>query len=81
MNYLEKEFDESQKRLLERNVEESDVVTITQKNRVLQCISSCKNKHNGLPITTIKELDKLVKQFEGNEKLLKAFLNTFKKYV
>ena len=74
MNYLEKEFDESQKRLLERNVEESDVVTITQKNRVLQCISSCKDKHNG-PITTIEELDKLVKQFEGNEKLLKASLN------
>ena len=74
MNYTEKEFNETQKRLLASNVDESDVVILTQKNKVLHSISKCKEKHNG-PITTVDDLNKLLKEFENNEKLLNASLN------
>ena len=44
MNYTEKEFNETQKRLLASNVDESNVVILTHKNKVLHSISKCKEK-------------------------------------
>ena len=69
LDYVEKEFTESQNRLIENNINENDAVSLTQKNRILKCITLCKKKHDG-PITTTEELKALVKKFEKDEKLL-----------
>ena len=69
LDYVEKEFTKSQNRLMENNINENDAVSLTQKNRILKCITLCKKKHDW-PITTTEELKALVKKFQKHEKLL-----------
>ena len=69
LDYVEKEFTKSQNRLMENNINENDAVSLTQKNRILKCITLCKKKYDWT-ITTTEELKALVKKFQKDEKLL-----------
>ena len=46
LDYVEKEFTKSQNRLMENNINENNAVSLTQKNRILKCITLCKKKHD-----------------------------------
>ena len=62
------------KKLTTLGIDEEDGVKISQKNKILKCISMCKKLHGG-PLTTLDELTELVKSWKGTEKLLHTLLN------
>ena len=59
LRVIEKDFTVSQKALLSQNLHERDANLLTDQNKILKCISLCKNAHKG-PVTTKKELKNLV---------------------
>ena len=56
------------------NIDSKDTMLLTTRNKVLECINLCKEKHGG-PLTSIKELDKVLKQFKNDNKSIDRILN------
>ena len=74
LRVIEKDFTVSQKALLSQNLHERDANLLTDQNKILKCISLCKNAHNG-PVTSKREMKILVKKLSGDEKALHSSLN------
>ena len=56
------------------NIDSKDTMLHTTRNKVLECINLCKEKHGG-PLTSIKELDKVLKKFKNDNKSIDRILN------
>ena len=74
LNMLRETFSDGQKELMKMNVERGDAVLLTNRNKILHCISLCKNRHCG-PLTSVQEVIEMVKKYEGDNKGLNKSLN------
>ena len=74
LKILDMEFSNNQAELAKMNVDKSDVTLLTHQNKILQCISSCKEKHGG-PLTTEEDVVTLVNKLGGDDKALNSALN------
>ena len=74
LKVLHTEFNNKQKELLKMNIDSKDTMLLTTRNKVLECINLCQEKHGG-PLTSIKELYKVLKQFKNDNKSIDRILN------
>ena len=59
LKLLQNDFDKKQKDLISLGIDEEDSVKLTHENKILKCISKCKEHHNG-PLTTSAELEEII---------------------
>ena len=71
LSNLDKMFNHKQNEIAESS---SGSTSERYESTVLHCISKCKTTHNG-PLTTVKELEDLVKKFKDDDKSLHYSLN------
>ena len=71
---LRETFSDEQKELMKMNVKRDDAVLLTNRNKILHCISLCKNRHGG-PLTSVQEVVEMVKKYKGDDKGLNKSLN------
>jgi len=67
-------FDKKQKVLMATNIDEEDAAKLATSNKVIRCVSNCKKTHNG-PLTTVEELNELVRNWKFSEKALHSTLD------
>ena len=74
LKLLDNEFNEKQKELVELGIDEEDAMKLSHENKILKCVSKCKELHRG-PVTTVEELENLINTWSGTEKELHKSLN------